>query len=235
MPIVVTDGILPGSGSLAPIAEYANLMARRSGLVLVDDTQALGILGSSPNGTCAYGLGGGGSLRSAGIQSDEVVLVSSLAKAFGTPVAMVGGRGPLIAKLRHSSLVRMHCSPPSVAVIAAAAQALRQNRLRGDALRTRLAHNVARLRQGLNSSGVTASRSLFPVQPLRLPASTAVSVHSKLQQQGVRTLLQRHSSAGAQLTFVIAAHHSSNEIDYALETLAYAIATETQQDRSRTP
>jgi 8-amino-7-oxononanoate synthase len=229
-PIVVTDGILPASGSLAPIAEYANLAAGRSGLVLVDDTQALGILGSSANGSSPYGVGGGGLLRNADIQSEEVVLVSSLAKAFGVPVAMVGGSTPLISSLRGSSLMRTHCSPPSVAVIAAAAHALQQNRRHGDALRARLARNVSRLRRGLNYLGIAASRSLFPVQPLRLAGTTATSVHSKLQQAGVSALLQRTSS-GAQLTFVVTARHSPEEIDEAMETLAHALGTETHLER----
>jgi 8-amino-7-oxononanoate synthase len=226
-PIIVTDGISPASGSKAPIAQYAYLAAQRGGLVLVDDTQALGVLGAPANGSCPYGIGGGGSVRSAGIPSDEVVLVSSLAKAFGVPVAMVGGSKRLIPGLRSNSLTRTHCSPPSVAVIEAAAQALCQNRRHGDGLRACLARNVACLRGGLNSLGVAASRSLFPVQPLRLAGNVALSVHSKLLLHGVRTVLQRSSSMGAQLSFLVTARHTPQEIANAMETLAHAIATET--------
>src|SRR6266516_1923308 len=104
-PIIITDGILPASGSAAPIGDYANLATRRAGLVLVDDTQALGILGASAGGSGPYGIGGGGLLRNAGIHSDEVIVVSSLAKAFGVPVAMVGGSQPLISRLRGNSLM----------------------------------------------------------------------------------------------------------------------------------
>jgi 8-amino-7-oxononanoate synthase len=143
---------------------------------------------------------------------------------------MVGGSTPLISSLRGSSLMRTHCSPPSVAVIAAAAHALQQNRRHGDALRARLARNVSRLRRGLNYLGIAASRSLFPVQPLRLAGTTATSVHSKLQQAGVSALLQRTSS-GAQLTFVVTARHSPEEIDEAMETLAHALGTETHLER----
>jgi 8-amino-7-oxononanoate synthase len=234
-PIVVTDGIVAASGSAAPIAQYANLAARRGGLVLVDDTQALGILGASATGSCPYGVGGGGSLQNAGIHSEEVAVVSSLAKAFGVPMAMIGGSKPLISRLRNSSLMRTHCSPPSVAVIAAAGHALEQSRRHGDALRDRLARNVCHLRRGLNALGIAASRSLFPVQPLRLAGSTAVSLHSKLQQHGIRALLQRNSWSGPQLTFVITARHCPNEIERTLETLAHALGTEPSfpSDRSR--
>lgn len=222
-PLIVTDGLSPASGTVAPIAEYQDLAARCGGYVLVDDTQALGVVGASANASRPYGIGGGGSLRNAGVHSDEVIVVNSLAKAFGVPVAMVGGSAPLIARLRSSSPMRTHCSPPSVAVIAAAAQALEQNRRHGEVLRARLARNVARLRSGLKQLGIAASRSLFPTQPLRLPSATAVLVHSTLLQQGVRTVLQRNQKSGAQLTFVITARHTLHEIDEALESLAYAL------------
>jgi len=205
------------------VAQYVELAERYGGFVLIDDTQALGVMGASADASRPYGVGGGGSLRIAGVHADEVVVVNSLAKAFGVPVAMVGGSGRLIARLRSSSLTRTHCSPPSAAVIAAAAQALEENRRHGETLRARLARNVARLRSGLKQLSVAASRSLFPMQPLRLPSATAVMVHAKLLQQGVYTVLQRDRDFGAQLTFVITARHTLKEIDEALESLAYAL------------
>lgn len=220
-PVIVTDGISPATGLPAPLVEYANLATRRGGLVVVDDTQALGILGISANASSPYGFGGGGSLKHAGIHSDEVVVVNSLAKAFGVPVAMVGGSGRLISQLRSKSLMRTHCSPPSAAVIRAAAHAIGQNRCHGDRLRARLAHNVACLRRGLNQLAVAASRSLFPVQSLRL--ASAVTVHEELLQRGVSTILQRNPTSGPQLSFLLTARHTAQEIDWAIESLTHAI------------
>ena len=134
--------------------------------MLVDDTQAVGILGESANDSCPYGIGGGGSLRHEAIHSDEVVVVNSLAKAFGVPVSRWWAEvGQSFRWLRSSGLMRTHGSPPSVAEIGAAAQAIQQNRRHGETLRARLAHNVAHLRRGLNQLGIVANRSLFPVQP----------------------------------------------------------------------
>jgi 8-amino-7-oxononanoate synthase len=226
-PILLTDGISPASGSVAPVAQYTYLASQRGGLVLVDDTQALGVLGAHPNGSVPYGIGGGGSLRSAGISSVEVVLVSSLAKAFGVPVAMVGGSKQLISGLRANGLTRTHCSPPSVAVIEAAAQALCLNKRYGEALRARLARNVACLRRGLNSLGLAASRSLFPVQRLRLAGILAVAVHSKLLLHGVRAVLHGGSSSGEQLSFLVTARHTPQEIENAIDALTHAIGTGT--------
>ena len=101
-PVVMTDGFCPACGRAAPLADFAQCAADAGGLVVVDDTQALGIFGV-PGKCLPYGRGGGGSLRMSAKRLDNVVVVSSLAKAFGVPVAMLGGAGPLVAAFRQSS------------------------------------------------------------------------------------------------------------------------------------
>ena len=66
-----------------------------SGLLVIDDTQALGIFGKRTKGESPYGSGGGGSLRWHALQTPRIVAVSSLAKAFGAPVAVVAGSARL--------------------------------------------------------------------------------------------------------------------------------------------
>ena len=61
-PIVVADGLCPGCGGIAPLRDYRDAAGDR-GLLVIDDTQALGILGERPDVGRPYGWGGGGSLR----------------------------------------------------------------------------------------------------------------------------------------------------------------------------
>jgi 8-amino-7-oxononanoate synthase len=213
-PIVVTDGLSVESGQPAPIRDYAQAAARHRGVLVIDDTQALGI-----NGT-----GGGGSLREAGLRLKGAMVVNSLAKGFGVPVAMLGGSAKLIAMFRRRSLTRMHCSPPSVAAIAAAARALEMNRRRGDALRSQLARRVAYFNRGLETIGIHSNGSLFPVRPLKLPKDLdARGLNHELERRGVRTVLNEGPRGGASLNFVIRASHKLPEIDTALDALADAI------------
>jgi 8-amino-7-oxononanoate synthase len=118
----------------------------------------------------------------------------------------------------------MHCSPPPVAVIAAARSALAINRTRGDALRLRLAKRVARFEAGLARIGLHSNRSLFPVRPLKLPEGIdARKLHGSLEKRGVRTVLAAGSRGGAKIHFVIRASHRLVEIDEAIETLSEAL------------
>jgi 8-amino-7-oxononanoate synthase len=220
-PVVIADGYCPGCGVPAPLAEYLRCTAPLGGLVVIDDTQASGIFGRSTSVWAPYGKEGGGSLQRAGIRDHRVVVVSSLAKAFGAPVAMLAASASIVGEFERRSATRMHCSPPSAAVIAAAAHALALNRRCGDELRKNLARRVARLREGLRRLGLLASDGLFPVQPLRLPEQTEPDrAYEKLLNFGVRAVLHNAGDSGAhQISLVVTARHSLSDIDHALTCL----------------
>src|SRR5262245_38188986 len=87
-PVVVTDGFCPRCGRAAPLGAYLDAAERWGGRLVIDDTQALGILGRHPRPLAPYGGGGGGSLRWSKLASPDVIVVASLAKGFGVPVAV---------------------------------------------------------------------------------------------------------------------------------------------------
>lgn len=122
-PVVIADGFCPGCGRVAPLADYAAAARGRGGLLVIDDTQALGVLGRAPEAVPPYGAGGGGSLRVLDTVGPGVVVVASLAKAFGAPLAVLGGDATMVDRIEQQSETRVHCSPPSAAAVAAAARA----------------------------------------------------------------------------------------------------------------
>ncbi len=99
-PLVLCDGVCPGSDSQPPLADYAALAHRHGGWLVIDDTQGLGVFGHSASPAAPYGLGGGGSLQWHAIGGDHVVVGSSLAKGFGVPVALLAGSRCASAALR---------------------------------------------------------------------------------------------------------------------------------------
>lgn len=226
-PIVVADGFCPACGSPAPLAEYLGLTRRYGGLIILDDTQALGVMGESPVREAPYGTGGGGSLRHSRISGADVLVASSLAKGFGVPVAALSGAARIVRRFAERSLTRVHCSPPSAAVIRAAEHALGINRRRGDALRLRLARLVGRFRHRLAAIGCFASGGLFPVQTLQTERTDAtIGLHEHLLAQGIRTVLQRSSRgrAAARIAILISARHTPGDIDRAIAALSRAPA-----------
>jgi 8-amino-7-oxononanoate synthase len=221
-PVVVTDGLCPGCGSVAPLAEYLECALRRGGGLLVDDTQALGILGRGADASTPYGHGGGGSLQWSGIKSPHVVALGSMAKGFGVPAAVISGSRQMVRQFEAESETRMHCSPPSTAAVRAAESALQLNRSQGERLRARLAALVARFRQTLMSIGLVLDGGLFPVQTIStLGIAEALELHKHLLDHGVRTVLHRgRTDNGVKISFLINASHRPEEIDYVANVLS---------------
>ena len=236
-PIVVADGFCPDCGEPAPIADYLEIARARDGLLILDDTQALGLLGHSPGRDAPYGRGGGGSLRHDGAAGPDVILISSMAKGFGVPAAVISGPAAVIDDFEARGKTRVHSSPPSAAVIAAARHALEWNRRRGDAARRRLARLVIRFHRQLSDAGLHADGGLFPVQSLRPPPGVdAVELHDRLLRLGVRTVLGRgRRGDGPRVRFVINARHCEPEIDRAVDALTMAVDRSFARARLREP
>jgi 8-amino-7-oxononanoate synthase len=165
-------------------------------------------------------------MRRAGIEDDGIVVVSSLAKAFGAPVAVLAGHDRLIADFERESATRVHCSPASEAVLAAASRALSINRAYGDCMRLRLGRLVALFRQGLRRLRLLGTSGLFPVQNIATPGNTAAEeLHGRLLSRGVRTVLHNgRNRPSAMISFLITARHTPEDISDALASLHRALS-----------
>jgi 8-amino-7-oxononanoate synthase len=220
-PVVVTDGLCTASGQPAPLPDYLKLVRKRNGYLVIDDTQALGILGSEPARDAPYGRGGAGTAAWHAIEGPELIIGSSLAKGFGAPLAVLAGNANLIAKFKRLSATRVHSSPPSLAAIGAAQRALSMNETLGDHLRSHLAKLVRHFREGLRQIGLLACGGLFPVQTLK--AVTGIDpepLYRRLLSLGVKAVLRSAGSAsGAALSFVITALHTRSDISRCLDAL----------------
>lgn len=219
-PVIVTDGFCPVCGQTAPLADYLTIIRQFGGYLVIDDTQALGILGHHPARYKPYGLGGGGSLRWHGIQDPHIINICSLAKGFGVPLATLSGSGKFVRKFERTSDTRVHCSPASIADIHAAEHALNVNRLKGDLLRKKLARNVAQFQRRLRDAEIIHQGGAFPVQALPVPEQTAEQIHKRLRQHGIATLLQLSCGNRTPLiSFVITARHGNAQLDKAANIL----------------
>jgi 8-amino-7-oxononanoate synthase len=213
-PVAVTDGFCPGCGKFAPIAAYLDAIRTNGGGLVIDDTQALGVWGGRRTPTDPYGKGGGGSLRFLNAEDPSIVLISSLAKGFGAPLAMIAGDNNFIRRFRAKSRTMVHCSPPSAAAVSAAAHALSINEAFGDWLRRKLVRSVHLLKQQLNRVSAVTTRGLFPVQSFK-PSSdeSAYFFHRNLKKQGVFTVLHRRcGDRKPNIGFLVTARHSASDI-----------------------
>jgi 8-amino-7-oxononanoate synthase len=220
-PIIVADGLCPLTGRPAPLNDYARIGREFGGLLIVDDTQGLGILGDRPSDIAPYGRGGGGTPSWCAVRDTNLIVVGSLAKAFGAPLAMIAGAKAWIDRFEADSLTRVHCSPPSMAAISAGEHALALNAAEGEARRSRLLFLVKLFSQGLERIGMAAHGGMFPLQTLKyLTGVEAIELHARLLLTGVRTVLHRGADNGrALVSFVFNCLHTDDDIANALHAL----------------
>jgi len=226
IPWILTDGWQLAANQPAPLARYLRLLAPfPQAVLLLDDTQAFGLLGREPDARQPLGRGGGGSLPFAGIRSSRVLTITSLAKGLGVPVAVLAGPAALVNRYRQVSETRVHTSPVSEVHAWAAWQTLRHDARHGEAARSRLSARVAQFRGELAAGGLTPQGGIFPVQKLVLPRATAaLSLYQQLRQQGVEPLLLTGAGPAAvpEVAFCLRADHSAADIHHAARCLLAA-------------
>jgi 8-amino-7-oxononanoate synthase len=222
-PIVVTTGLCsaPGTngGGIADLRPLLRATEAAGGMLVVDDTQALGVIGPD----------GGGVARVLETDARGLIVGTSLAKGFGVPLAALAGTRALVQSVSQQGPTRWHASPPSAAVLAAAQRALDINDAGGDRLRARLETLAHRLNRGLHALGLgSGDRHGLPVQPTRnLPRAVAVALQGACANEGLKVLLQRGEHRDhAHLTLLVTAAHTASAIDEALAILkaSYALA-----------
>lgn len=220
-PVVVVDGYCPGCGRFAPVRELSALLKPYSGMLLIDDTQALGIFGEKPHEHSMYGIGGGGSLRCLGIDNPNIVLISSLAKGFGVPAAMLGGNASMVEQFKTHSQTRLYMSPPSCLEVLAIEHALRLNQSVGDKIRAQLAMLVQLFRNLLAAGHLQLSGGTFAIQSLTgFPASFLHAMFQHLRNKGILCLLHRQRCRKhLSLSFVISAAHTTAQIRQTANTV----------------
>ena len=234
-PIVVTDGLCTATGRIAPLPDYLKLVRERNGYLVIDDTQALGILGKEPARDAPYGRGGAGTPAWHGVEGPEMIIGSSLAKGFGAPLSVLAGNARLITKFEELSGTRVHSSPPSLAVISAAERALAINEKHGDHLRSQLAKLVRHFREGLRQIGLFAFGGLFPLQSLKaIPGVDPEPLYHRLLSFGVRGVLRsaRHAP-GAALSFLITVLHTRSDISRCADALQQSLCSCAMNARSK--
>jgi 8-amino-7-oxononanoate synthase len=221
-PVVLVDGLCTGCGRLAPLLELLEAVAPRRGIVLVDDTQGFGLVGSDPGPGAPYGHGGGGiGARLAPSPSARLIIVASTAKAFGAPLAVVAGPSDLIASVRRYGPCRMHASAPSAANQVALGRVLSQD-VDAAARRARLGRLVRIFRARLRDHGIsTTNAGNWPTQIVPIDPAVADPAVDGLRQAGVHTVSVRPACGpDVGLIFLINTDHATGDIVAGTQALA---------------
>jgi 8-amino-7-oxononanoate synthase len=205
-PLVLTDGLFPISGEIAPLPAYLNLARTYAGWLYVDDAHAAGVLGLDGRGTADY----------FGIRDDACRATATLAKALGGYGGILWGNADWIDSIDQNSGASAGASPPLLVAAAASACALSIART-DPTLRQRLWKNAALARRGLRGLGWELEDTPSPV--ICLPGRGGVSlerVKAGLFEQGIAVSLVRgypSTPPGGALRIAVFATHTAEQIE----------------------
>jgi len=150
---IVTDGVFPSTGGLAPLDQYAEVMAPYPDAILcIDDSHGVGVLG--PNGR--------GSFDHFGLEGPAFKLAATFSKAFGGYGGFVAADAELAQKIQRNVGLMVGASVPPIPAAAAASEGVRllgqDSNLRND-----LRDNVKYLRDTLRGIGIETGNSPVPI------------------------------------------------------------------------
>ena len=93
-PLVMTDGVFPARGAIPPLNEYARVIKKYGGKILIDDAHAMAVVGET----------GKGSWEEEGIDRDLIYQTGTLSKGFGVFGGIIPGDKKLIGNIHENSL-----------------------------------------------------------------------------------------------------------------------------------
>jgi len=215
-PLVLSDGVFPVSGEIAPAVDYLKVVDDFDGVLCLDDAHAGGVLGEHGRGTLDY----------YGIASDRCHTTYTLSKALGTYGGLIPGDTDLIQTLRKHSRVSKGATQPPLPIAAAASQALALVRENPD-LRRQLWDNVRQARDGLRTLGWPLPDNPVPIICLAaLPGMDLARIQAALFARNICvTHSQDYSSVpkGGALRIAIFATHTADQITRLVEEMGKAL------------
>ncbi|MBI3603554.1 MAG: glycine C-acetyltransferase, partial [Nitrospirae bacterium] len=174
--LIATDGIFSMDGDTARLRDITDLAERYDAVVVVDDSHATGVLGTSGRGTPDH----------CGVADRVDLITSTLGKALGgASGGFTSGRAEIIELLRQRSRPYLFSNALPPVIAAAALQALTLAS-QGDALRETLRENAAFFRGELTALGFTLVPGRHPIIPIMLgEAALAANMADRLLQEGI--------------------------------------------------
>jgi len=174
--VIATDGVFSMDGVIANLQGICDLADEFDALVMVDDSHAVGFVGSAGRGTHEY----------CGVMDRVDILTGTLGKALGgASGGYVAAKREVVEWLRQRSRPYLFSNSLAPAIVAASLRVL-ELLSEGDGLRQRLWENARFFREKMTAAGFTLAGADHAIIPVMLgDAKVAQQFASLLQQEGI--------------------------------------------------
>jgi len=211
-PAVLTDGVFPAFGEIAPLPDLVREVKLCGGILLIDDAHGVGILGPNGRGTLDhFGL----------VPSPRLVMAGTLSKAFGGHGGFIPGPARLIRRLRAEVRAYAGSSPAATPVAAASGKGIDLVAAHPE-WRDALRRNVRRAKDGLRKLGLAMDDSPVPILAWTLGSAAEMRRVQKAlldRDIAVAYLSYAGAPAGGVLRVTIFSTHTPAQVDRLIAAL----------------
>ncbi|MER9653672.1 glycine C-acetyltransferase [Mesorhizobium sp. M0152] len=209
--LIATDGVFSMDGIIANLKGVCDLADKYDAMVMVDDSHAVGFVGSN----------GRGSAEHCGVEARVDIITGTLGKALGgASGGYTSGKSQVVDWLRQRSRPYLFSNTLMPAIAGASIKVFDLIR-NGDGLRERLYANAARFRSQMGKLGFTLAGADHPIIPVMLgDASLAQEMAARMLKRGIYVIgfsFPVVPKGQARIRTQMSAAHSSADIDRAVE------------------
>ena len=212
--LIATDGVFSMDGDIARLDRIADLADQYDAAVVVDDSHAIGVLGTGGRGTPSH----------CGVADRIDLITGTFGKTLGGGSGgFTSGRKEIIALLRQRSRPYLFSNSLPPVTVEAARRALTLVK-QGDALRAMLHGNAAFLRSQLTGLGYRLVAGTHPIIPILLgDASLATRMAEQLLLEGIYAIAFSYPvvpKGQARIRIQMSAAHTREQLEHAIIAFA---------------
>jgi 7-keto-8-aminopelargonate synthetase-like enzyme len=209
-PLIMTDGIFPIYGSIAPIDKYLSIVKKYDGIIWIDDAHAFGVLGENGKGTNEHFK----------LNSNKIFFGGTFSKAFGGFGGIIPGEKKFIKQIKNSSLQNGTTPAPSSAI---AASLIGMKLLKSNPqLKNKLWQNAIYLKTQLKKIGIETNETHVPIAAWKLKSKSEMEkVQKELLRKNIIIQYINYVGSGEDgvLRIVVFSTHTFEQIDYLVDSL----------------
>jgi glycine C-acetyltransferase len=209
--MIATDGVFSMDGYIANLPAICDLAERHGALVMVDDSHAVGFMGTRGRGTHEYN----------NVMGRVDILTGTLGKALGgASGGYTSGRKEIIELLRQRSRPYLFSNTLAPSIAGASLKVL-EMLSESTVLRDKLEANTKFFRDGMSGLGFTVLAGTHPIVPVILgDAALATRFADAMLAKGVYVIGFSYPvvpKGKARIRTQISAAHSREDLSFALE------------------
>jgi len=212
--MIATDGIFSMDGYIANLSAICDLAEKYNALVMVDDSHAVGFMGTRGRGTHEH----------CGVMGRVDIITGTLGKALGgASGGYTSGRKEIIELLRQRSRPYLFSNTLAPSIAGASLKVL-ELLTESTALRDTLETNTKFFREGMGKLGFTILPGTHPICPVMLgDAALATKFADAMLERGVYVIgfsFPVVPKGKARIRTQISAAHTREDLEFAIKAFA---------------